>query len=199
MDGTVAAIILDGVLGGDGSAVPKFDPSGLTAAQKALVARVATNIVDNITEALGPSLGLSLRIVPANDDAPDEATPLTCVFEVATGELRGNLVLALAKDAVLTRTKAAALAQVHPPSPKVAAFLETVEVEVIAELGRDRKRLAEVTNLRVGDILRLDVPVNEHVKVRVGNNASFVGEPTAVSGQVAIRFVRWHEDWKPGE
>jgi flagellar motor switch protein FliM len=49
--------------------------------------------------------------------------------------------------------------------------------------------LGDVTELRVGDTIPLDVPVDGEVTVRTADRVLMRGRPTTVGGRIAVRTV----------
>ncbi len=193
VDAGACAFLLDGSLGGDGSQPPTLDAATLSPAQSALLARVAEGMVQAESSALGTIAGFRLLRLPHTPGATPADAP-AIALRLALGEdgAFGTVVLALGRDALLA-SGATQAARREAIEPRVAATLEDVELEVVAELGRVRMRLGALSALRVGDILDLDVPVGGVVKVRVGNRFLLDGHPTTSGTQVAIRVARRHD------
>jgi flagellar motor switch protein FliM len=191
LDAGAIAMVLDGVLGGNGTALPRLDPSGLTPPQVALVSRVVDGVVRSLSEALTRRFGIALQtITPDSDDASSEATPMACSFELGAGTELGRVVLLLPKDAVLGGSE-----ERHDPStnavdPRVAGVVEQVELDLVAELARMKMALGQLWKLRVGDTIRLEVPVGAAINLRANGQIVLRGHPTTSVGQIAIRIAR---------
>ncbi|MEI8255917.1 MAG: FliM/FliN family flagellar motor switch protein [Deltaproteobacteria bacterium] len=191
-DAAAIAIFLDGMLGGDGTLLPDLAEAGLTPAQTALVARIASSVVDALNDTLAPTLHLRFGLLPpANLDERDESMLVACVLEPVVGERRGRVLFMLPKECL--DTVAEAEPEQLPVSAGVAAVLDDVEVDMRAELGRIRMSLSDLSMLRVGDTVRLDVGITEAVPVTVGDRTLFSGKPTTSSGRIAIRIDTRHE------
>ena len=203
LDANACALFLDGVLGGDGTQLPELPKNGFSAPQSALVAGITSNIVRTFAEAL--EAAFAVKVTPARDEAEDLAADrasIACVIEIGepgTDE-DGNdryvaqIILSLPKE-VLGTAGADAEAAVIKNDLRVEQVLETVELDVVAELGRVRLRVADFLRLAVGDTLKLDVPVNGDVTLRAETREIFRGRPTTSAGQIAlaIREVVRHE------
>jgi flagellar motor switch protein FliM len=198
LDANASALFLDGVLGGDGTGLPELPPGGLTAPQSALVSGITSNIVRTFAEAL--EVAFAVKVTPARDDSSDdlaaERASIACVIEI--GEPMGEtpcaqVIVSLPKEVL--GTPADADPAVLKSDARVAQVLETVELDVVAELGRVRLRVGDFMRLAVGDTLKLDVPVNADVTVRAESREIFRGRPTTSAGQIAlaIREVVRHE------
>jgi flagellar motor switch protein FliM len=189
LDAGAISTMLDGVLGGDGRSPPVLDEAGLSGPQIALVARVADGIVRSLSEVLTKKFDISLTAVaPDSDDAMAEGAPIACCLEITGGAQVGRVVLLLAKEALLAKTESREH-PVRPDDPRVAAVVEGVELELVAELTRTKMPLGSLSRLKVGDTIRLDVPVGGAVSVRVDGRVLLRGHPTTQAGQIAIRLL----------
>ncbi len=192
LDAGAIAMVLDGVLGGDGHEPLNLDPEGLTSPQVAIVARVIDGAVRSLSEVLSRKFGFELHAAPPDaDDASSEGAPIACSFELGSGEQIGRVVLLIAKEALLgvgdERERAA-----HPTDENVARVIEEVELELVVELSRVRINLGQLSVLKAGDTLRLDVPVGAAVDVRADGHLVLRGHPTTSAGQIAIRIEGRH-------
>ncbi|MBM4376315.1 MAG: FliM/FliN family flagellar motor switch protein [Deltaproteobacteria bacterium] len=101
----------------------------------------------------------------------------------------GTMFIAVSKTALIAARAANLANRVEHVDPRLAASLRQVEVSVVAELGRVRLTLGGLSALRVGDTLRLDVPVEGDVDVRVEDQPLFRGQPTTHGSQLAIQVT----------
>ncbi|MBM4357977.1 MAG: FliM/FliN family flagellar motor switch protein, partial [Deltaproteobacteria bacterium] len=106
-----------------------------------------------------------------------------------SGKCFGTAVIAVSKTALNVARAANQSKKVERIDPRVASTMRNVEVDVVAELGRLRVTLGELAHLRVGDTLRLDVPVNGDVELRIASQVVFKGQPTTVGSQLAVQIV----------
>jgi flagellar motor switch protein FliM len=192
-DGAAVAMVLDGLLGGEGKAPPPLTAALLTTTQNALMARVATGVCASFSEALARA---GLTLAPRAKDAPEaqaETAPITCIIEVGEGDHVGQIVLAIAKDAVLAKAGGEVMKDPAAPDARIAGTVERIEVELVAELGRARMRLRDIARLQPGETLRLDAPLTGSVDVLAQGKPIFSGRPTAINGQIAVRLDRGHE------
>ena len=187
MDGTMCALCIDAVLGGDGTSLPTAPPSGFTFAQRALMSRVADGVMAALSDTLSARTGLRLvRLASRSADALGESTRVVCTCLIGTDGAEGRLILALEKDALLqqgvsTQPKEGA-------DPRVVAALAEVEVDVVVELGRIRMPLGSVPRLAVGDMLSIDLPIDGEVRVVAEGRTVAFGRPTRVGERVAVRI-----------
>jgi flagellar motor switch/type III secretory pathway protein FliN len=155
----------------------------------ALLARAVDDLARSFSEVLTRKFGVELRVsLPDGDAAIAEGAPVACSLDIGCGSQVGRVVLLLPKEALL----AGADAQQHPPhapDPNVVAVVESVELQVVAELGRVAMTRGRLSRLAVGDLIRLDVPVTGAVDVRADGHVLLRGHPTTNEGQIAIRVA----------
>lgn len=185
--------MLDGVLGGDGRALPILNPAGLTAPQSALVNRTVEGIVRALHETLHAHVGVRVEVAPGRPEAEGgEGTPIACSFALGAPPAVGRVVLVLPKAALLARAGGAApVAQ--PYDSRVTGALDDVDLELVVELARLPMKLAAVLALKVGDTIPLDVMVGHAVSVRADNRPLFRARPTTAGSHLAVRIEGGHE------
>jgi flagellar motor switch protein FliM len=190
LDAGAVALLLDGVLGGDGQTLPELNPAGLSGPQQALVGGVAGNILRSLSVALQASLGLVLESrTPSNDHHQVQSAPIVCVLELGEGAVTGHVALLLAREPLLTSAAPDEPASACADDPRIVAVLEEVELLLVVELGRVPMKVRQLTSLKVGDTLRLDVPVNGFVTVRANERELMRGRPTSSGGRIAVKIV----------
>ena len=181
--------MLDGVLGGDGRALPTLNPSGLTAPQTALVSRTVDGVVRAVAEVLAARANVKIEPTPPRPDADGEGgegTPIACSFAMGVPPEVGRVVLVLPKGALVSP---GASSTGKPADPRVATALGDVDLELVVELARQPIKLGAVLALKVGDTLPLDVSVGGAVCVRADERTLFMARPTASGGRIAVRIV----------
>lgn len=191
------SFLLDAALGGsleDESLTPVEE---LTAAQKAAVGRLAEPMVKLISDAMF-SLGVRLRRLPAASGVPTEGEFAALTFALG-GNAERRIMIAVMRDALST-----AGAGIFPTArskseseSRVPAILCQVELDVVAELGRVRRRLTDIDSFRVGDVIRLDTPLRSPVLLRVQGRPILRGRPTTAGTQLAISILDRLEPPKP--
>jgi flagellar motor switch protein FliM len=201
-DRGAVSFLLDGALGG----IPADEaqeleeegaPKQLTSPQRAVMNRLADALLKAISEALG-SLGVRLRRLPPSSGTPPEGQFAAITFLLGEGSSR-KIVVAVARDALqnaglglFSESK-----QKDTIQNKVPAVLQEVELELVVELGRIRRKLADIDSLKVGDTLRLGVPVRSPVTIQVQGQPMFRGKPTTVGTQLAVSIVERATLWSP--
>lgn len=211
-DGPAIGFLVEGALGGDGSDPPTLHEKGLSAPQKAFMARLGEQIVFCISTATTNGVGLGLTTLPPGAGEKSAGGPMVILplsfearksagddeeddfgFDDDEGEEGeqeaaqiGEMVLAISKHALYS---ARAINSDATINPRIAATLAQVEVMMVGELGRITMTLGEMMMLAPGDTLRLDVPVNGTVDVRMGEQVLFRAHPTTAGSQLALQLV----------
>lgn len=192
LDATANAFLIDGALGGDGQKPPTLDEKGLTGPQTALVGRIAQRIVEAFSTALVGTAGFGFTRLPATAGGPaSDMSFASMQLTLGPEGQNGKLALLVAREALLASTQPAAP---RTPSydPRVVATMHDVEVDLVVELGRVTMSLGAITGLRVGDMLRLDVPLDGTVAVRCGDAPILTGIPTTSGSRLAVRIASRH-------
>ena len=147
----------------------------------------------SLSDVLSRKFDISLQIAaPNGEDASSETAPIVCSFELGAGPQLGRVMLLVAKEALLRGAEERQGNSPEGADPRVADVLGHVELELVAELARMPMSLGRIASLRVGDTLRLDVPVGGTVHVRAEGRSVLRGHPTTSAGQIAIRIERGH-------
>jgi flagellar motor switch protein FliM len=192
-DGPASAMVLACTLGGSVDALPTLDENGLTAAQQALVFRIAESVANGLSDVLYEIAGVRLSPIGSrrDDDAMGEPAPVACTLSIDFGSGVAQLTLAVALDAIAQRASVAERV-VEQIDARVAESMQEVELELIAELARIRMPLGKLASLSIGDVLPLSVKVDDAVAIRADGRVLLHGRPTGVGGQIALRIVDGH-------
>ena len=189
IDAGASALFLDGVLGGDGQSLPELNPAGLSGPQAALIMGLAGNIVRAFSSTLQASLGLQLEPRTGADEGHVESAPIVCVLELGEGDRIGHVALVLPREPLVAELGSCEAPTPVTDNPRIAAVLQDVELQLIVELGRVPLRVGRLASLKVGDTLRLDVPVSGLVSVRADGHELMRGRPTSTGGRIAVKIV----------
>ncbi len=184
-DGRALGLMLDGVLGGDGRAVPELRADGLTPPQGALAARMADAVGAAVAERLNTRFGLALRPDPGDHSGGVASAAFLIAHVEIGGETKGTMVLALPRTLSVTRRT-----EFRSNDPAVAAVLSKVDIEMSVELGTMTVSLARIASLKPGDTLLSDIATSNDVVVRADGISLFEGRPTNVGGRFAVRIER---------
>jgi flagellar motor switch protein FliM len=194
-------ILLEGTLGGrEGTTVIAFG-ADLTAAQRAVVTRIAKVVAQDFADAVKAEAGLELALKTASsrrrgeglDSASLDGLRIDCTLE---GDNSGAII-GIAIGAEALESAARKRDDADDPDLGHPHLLDTVQeipVELAAELGRVKMGLRRVLSLKVGQVLRLPTATDDQVLVRVGGVAKFQGIPVVSRGQMSIEIKGRHEE-----
>lgn len=194
-------IVLEGTLGGrEGTSVIALG-ADLTAAQRAVVSRIARAIAQDFCDAVQAEAGLELKLGAlsarrrgeALQAAAQDALRVDCtIADDTSGAIVGIAVGAEALEASARRRDEDDGPELG--SPLMRDAVEEIPVDLTAELGRVKMGLRRVLSLKVGQVLRLPTATDDLVIVRVGGVAKFQGTPVVSRGQLAIEIKVRHEE-----
>jgi flagellar motor switch protein FliM len=192
-DAGAIAYLLEAALGGNLEDDNLGPVTEMTSAQKAAMSRVTDPIARLVSDAM---FGIRLRKLPGESGLPKEGE-----FAVVTLAIGGNkerrVMIGVTRDAL-----ASLAGGVFPTgkrsdaASKMPAILSGVELDLVAELGRVRRRLSQIDVLRVGDVLRLDTPVRSPVFVRIQGRPILRVRPTTSGTQLAVHVLEKLEEPK---
>jgi flagellar motor switch protein FliM len=183
-DGPALALALDGVLGGDGSAIPSLGV--LSPPQTALGARIADAVARAVADRINARFGTSLA--PNVDERPSQASFLITHISIGHEASKGTVVLGLPR--ALASSEPAIASTFRAKDPAVAGVLADVDIELVIELGRVTVSLERLLSLKKGETILSDVNVATPVVVRADSNALFDGHPTNIAGRFAVCIER---------
>jgi len=186
-------VLLEGSLGAKDPTAGELGEE-LTLAQRAVIARVARSLAEDFVSAVREQVGLTFGIVSAQARAASEGVEppgldglhVDCILE----NLPGDPYISIAVSAEALETAAREQREDAPASadPRMAEALREVSVAVTAELGSTRLGVREVLNLKVGQVIRLNVAIDDPVLVRIEGLGKFVGRPVVSRGQLAVEI-----------
>jgi len=180
LDEVALARMLDGVLGGGGEN-SSLGSATLTSAQLALASRVSGGILKAFSEVLTAKLGVEVKPTTNKEIEPGAAVVAALALDAG-----GKIFIALPISAV--QTSEATVAEAI--NSGIANAMREVAVDIVAELGKVRLPLEAIANLKVGDVLRLTLPLDERARVCAGGAMLFQGRPTASGEVVAVALER---------
>src|SRR5690606_31061335 len=77
---------------------------------------------------------------------------------------------------------------------QLSAQMENVPLRLHVELGRVSIRVADLLDIEVGDVIRLDTSANHALPVVIEDRACFLAHPGQQAGQLAARIVERLDD-----
>ncbi len=210
----LALIVLEGALTrgllsaalGDRSAVNSAPSGGevraeLTGVEKLVLRHVLTLMSDAMATAWEEVLAFKPEVLRFESDprmaiiATPSDVAILCSFDV-TGALEGKIVLAIPYAAVEPAKKALT----SPPrlggqrdakfSQALGREIEAVEVELRVEIGRRSLSLADLVELKVGDVITLNTNEGSPLPVFVQGRQKMTASPRVVGGGMAVEILK---------
>lgn len=188
-DRQVSALLVDGLLGGDGKKPPALASERLSRVQTAFMRSASVQILGALSEVAQKAHGSVLR---ARDEVAVETTQPNTHIALTLEVGDGGMILVLVPQALF----AAADDHGAPrgPDPRIVATLYGAPVEVSVELGRARLAMRKLMSLQVGTTLVLDTTVEGRATVRVDGRIVAQGRPKAEAGHMAVRIESGEQD-----
>jgi flagellar motor switch protein FliM len=204
-----ALFMLDRLLGGAATALP--EPRWLTEIECTLMEGALGKILGAYAETWHPLAEVSsqLRAVTSSSMFSHVALPVDIVcmaqFSLEMGSATGAFSLCLPVIAcepvlgrlVLQHWLAAGRAQAEPSEQELSEQqVAQVRVPVQVMLGSARMTLGRISQLTVGNMVRLDKGANDEAEIIVGGRTKFFGRPGKTDGRLAVQITR---EAAPGE
>ncbi len=198
LDSHAIGLVLEGALGGSGPFWEStLDPT-LTAAQRALLARITRSLASELADQIRRKVGLDMNLLEPGSAqgaaAPDAGDLLrvSCVIEGLP--VPAAIVVAASAQAL----EHAAKEHHEEPEPvqgdpRVVDALLDVPIEVRAELGRVSLGLRRVLAFSPGDVIHLRTATDDPLLVTAAGVAKFSGVPVVSRGQLSIEIRERHK------
>jgi flagellar motor switch protein FliM len=193
----VAYAMVDRLLGGQGDALNRN--GSLTEIETVLIKKIFSRAFDmypdaweNIEEIVAKWEGIEsnpqfLQIASPND------TVIIIVFKTTIGETTGRMTLCLPHltlepllPKLSTQQWLYSMAKSDAPQQeKLKQNLDSVDVNVIAELGKATLSVSDLLNLQIGDVIGMDMG---KLQVKVGHLPRYLGNPGLSKGRYAVQI-----------
>jgi len=141
-----------------------------------------------------------VQIVPPND------VVVSILFEIKVGDLRGAMSICIPYLLLKPVTPKLSAQRWFSSSVKknsgkyvavLASRLSKTAITCSVRLGSAAKSVAEVLDLKVGDIVSLNRAQNEEVEIILGNSVKFFGRPGIRGKKLAVHVNRANPDAEP--
>jgi flagellar motor switch protein FliM len=180
--------LADVLMGGPGLAAER-EPTPL---ERRVVASRLSQALRPLVDALG-SFGVeSITLSPScQDEAGANAALVRLPIELTVGELTAELTLAFPASLFAGAERGPGLA---PPLPEVDAALRSVPVTVSVRFAPLRLAADDLDGLAVGDVVRLDHPVDRPLVGEVDGRPLFLAQAGRAGRNVAVEVVEVLEE-----
>ncbi len=196
--------LVDRMLGGPGAG--NYEERELTEIEKTMMEEVMTQLLIALSNAW--SMVMEVRFeyerVEFRPQFAQVVFPNEIVLNVCVGVNLGlsegfiNLCLPFASlQDILCELSAEKWLSTRPPESaplgKEMLFrtdLSRARVELVAELGSTRLRVADLRQLQVGQVIRLNRRISEPIKVKVQERPAFIAVPGTVGRRMAVQITQ---------
>ena len=204
LEGSLTRGLLGAALGDRSvaNAAPNADARAeLTSVEKLVLKHILSIMSDSMATAWEDVLAFKPEVLRFESDprmaiiATPSDVAILCSFEV-TGSLEGKLVLAIPYSAVEPAKKLLT----SPPrlggqrdakfSQALGREIEAVEVELRVEIGRRSLNLADLVELKAGDVITLNTNEGSPLPVFVQGRQKMTASPRVVGGGMAVEILK---------
>jgi flagellar motor switch protein FliM len=197
LDANAIAMILEGALGGSGPFWQSPLDTALTAAQRALLARVTRSLASELADQIRRKVGLEMNVLDAASGTPSAAPDAGDLLRVSCAieglPVSAQVIVAASAQALEHAAKERDEPEPAQGDPRVVEALLEVPIEVRAELGRVSLGLRRVLGLSPGDVIHLRTATNDPLQVTTAGVAKFTGVPVVSRGQLSIEIRERHK------
>lgn len=197
----VAFAMLDRLLGGTGISPSKIN--ALTEIETIIMERIFSRALDTLQEAWKTVVDLYPRL-EALETNPQfmqiaSANDTIALISLSTkiGDTTGMINLCIPHvviEPIMPRLSVHHMFVTHKKSKSAEESdalqnrITKAKLPIIAELGHSEISVKEFLNLAVGDVIPLTKPVEEGLRVMVGEKLKFIGSPGTLKGKVAVQI-----------
>ncbi|OXM84677.1 flagellar motor switch protein FliM [Paenibacillus rigui] len=197
----VAYAMLDRLLGGAGTSPAKIN--ALTEIETIVMERIFSRAFESLQEAWKSVIDLSPRMEALETNpqfmqivSPNETIALISL-STKIGDTTGMINLCIPHvviEPIMPRLSVHHwfVSQKKTSAPEevlaLQARLHKAKLPIIAELGESQISVREFLNLQVGDVVSLNKPVDEMLKIRIGEKLKFIGTPGTTRGKLAVQI-----------
>lgn len=197
----VAYAMLERLLGGVGVSPSKIN--ALTEIETIVMERIFSKAFDSLQEAWKTVVDLQPRLEALETNpqfmqivSPNETIALISL-STKIGDTTGMINLCIPHvviEPIMPRLSVHSwfVSQKKSRAPEEVEALQfrlnQAKLPFVAELGSSHITVHEFLNLSVGDVITLQKPVNEPLKIRIGDKYKYTGSPGTVRGKMAVQI-----------
>jgi flagellar motor switch protein FliM len=197
----VAYAMLDRLLGGIGTSPSKIN--SLTEIETVVMERIFSRTFDSFQEAWKSIFDLTPQLVALETNpqflqlvSPNETIALISM-STKIGETTGMINLCIPHvviEPIMPRLSVHHwfVSQKKSRAPEEIEMLQLrvnkATLPIVAELGNSSITVNELLNLTVGDVITLNKPTTDGLKIKVGDKLKYLGNPGAIKGRMAFQI-----------
>ncbi len=203
IDSAVTFSIIDRLFGGQGTAAKVIRE--LTEIEKTVMEGIIIRMLSNIREAWGQVLDLRPRLgqIETNPQfaqiVPPTEMAVVVTLEARVKDIEGMMIVCipyLTIEPIASKLSAQywyASSRRGTGSEYINSLrnrLQSIEIPIIAEIGRMNIHMSDILTMKVGDVFRLlDNKISESITLRVGDQMKFLCRPGCVGNRVGVQIV----------
>jgi flagellar motor switch protein FliM len=170
-DPTLVFLVVDNLFGGDGRFLPKTEGRDFTQTEQRIIQRLLNLVFDSYGKSWNPVYPIEFEYVRAetNTQFANVATPnevvVATTFEVNFGSVVGEMhicmpysILEPIRDLLSSTVQGEALEVDKRWVGRLSKQVQSAEVTLLANLTHAQVRLDQILNMKVGDVIPLDIP-----------------------------------------
>lgn len=193
--------IIDRMLGGPGQMTTKVRE--LTEIEESLIKSVINRALLNLQDAWRSMLEVEFKILDLETNpqfaqiAPPNDMVVLITFEAKVAETSGMVSLCIPFSVLEPQIGKFSAQQwfsgVRKSKPgdseNIQREIEKIAVPLSAHLGETSLTVKDLVDLRKGDVIRLDMPLDRDLTVLVGGKAAFYAHPGSVGRRLAVQVT----------
>src|SRR5690349_8311283 len=170
-DPTLVFLVVDSLFGGDGRFLPKTEGRDFTQTEQRIIQRLLNLVFDSYGKSWNPVYPIEFEYVRAetNTQFANVATPnevvVATTFEVNFGSVVGEMhicmpysILEPIRDVLSSSVQGEALEVDKRWVGRLSKQVQSAEVTLLVNLTHAQVRLDQILNMKVGDVIPLDIP-----------------------------------------
>ncbi len=188
------------------------DPRSLTAMEEKILKKLVGRMTEDFARVWRPVVSIECEVSAFHRSHEDvglgeETMVLVAGFSVGIGynEHRVNLAIPMSgfdsirdnltpENWARSEIAAASSTPTVVPGAPISNLLGPISMQAEVELGRATVTMQDLLGIAVGDVIRLDRGVEDHLEVRVGRQHKFWGVPGMSGAKMAIRITETVRD-----
>jgi flagellar motor switch protein FliM len=193
--------IIDRMLGGKGEFSGKLRE--LTDIEKTVTERVLMRMLELLEESWGTVVDVRFRFESLESNpffvqiCPPRDMALLVLIKLVVGDVEGSISICIPHfviEPIMDKLSSQQWFASHSHKDDEAVRhmvdqgMQKVRLPMALELGHTVLSLADIYNIEVGDVIKLDEKVGDSIGVRVGNQVRFKAAPGTVEGRLAAEI-----------
>lgn len=199
--------IIDRILGGDGEGEQEIRP--FTEIELSLLTNIVDRMMAIISEAWSNVIDLKPKLdkIDTNPQfaqiVPHNETIALITFNLEVGATEGMMNICipyLVIEPILDKLSTRFWFSTTEKAPSeeelkvIKNKIMNTKVTVRAELGSTTVKVKDILNLQEGDVIKLDVDLEDKAKIRVGSNVKFLGNIGVYKNKMAVKIINVVKD-----